>query len=613
MCGIAGILDRRGAPVSAAELERMSASLAHRGPDGGGHYVQGSVGLASTRLAIIDLTPAGHQPMRSEDGATVLAYNGELYNYRALARELEARGRRVRSRSDTEVVLRAYEEWGASCFERFNGMFALAVWDQERGELVLARDRFGVKPLYYAVHDGRLLFGSEVKALLAAGLPCRVSPEALVEYFTFQNVLSDLTLFEGVHMLGAGHTLTASDEGIGTRQYWDLVFQPDDGHSEAGWVERVRAAFEASVERQLVSDVPLGSYLSGGMDSASIAAVASRRIPRLMTFTGGFDLSSVDGIELVFDERADAERVASAFLTEHYELVIHAGDMARVLPELVWHLEDLRVGMCYQNYYIARLASKFVKVSLSGTGGDELFAGYPWRNELVLEIDDPTDFDRSYFGYWNRLVPESAHAGFFTPALLEAAAPHTPFEAYRQVLEPVAGLDPLTKALYFEAKTFLHGLLVVEDRVSMASSLEVRVPFLDNELVDVARQIPSGLKHAGSGGKRILRRAMAGLLPHEIIHKPKQGFSPPDGSWYRGPTMEQIRMLLLNPESLDRGYFQPVAVRRILDEHLAGQQNHRLLIWSLLCFEWWNRLFVDGSPTLDRASHAAGVPGDVQP
>jgi asparagine synthase (glutamine-hydrolysing) len=619
MCGIAGILDLAGAPVPAAELERMSASIAHRGPDDRGHFVGEGVGLASTRLAILDTSAAGHQPMRSGDGSLTLVYNGELYNFRELAADLAGRGHRFRSRSDTEVVLRAFEEWGPACVERFNGMFALALWDEERHELVLARDRFGVKPLYYAVHDGRLLFGSEVKSLLEAGLPRAVSAEALIEYFTFQNVFSDLTLFQGVRMLPAGHTLTASVDGVGTTRYWDLELEPEQGLSEDEWVERARAAFEASVERQLVSDVPLGSYLSGGMDSASIVAVASRRIPRLMTFTGGFDLSSVDGIELVFDERRDAERVASAFRTEHYEMVMHAGDMSWVLPELVWHLEDLRVGMCYQNYYIARLASKFVKVSLSGTGGDELFAGYPWRNELVLGIDHPADFDRRYFAYWNRLVPAPEHAAFFAPGLLASAAPQTPFEAYRHVLRPVADLDPLTKALYFEAKTFLHGLLVVEDRVSMASSLEVRVPFLDNELVDVARRIPSGLKHADGGGKRILRRAMTGLLPREIIDKPKQGFSPPDESWYRGPTMQQIRDLLLHRRCLERGYFQPDAVRRVLDEHLAGRQNHRLLIWSLLCFEWWNRLFIDGEPRasgVDRAglgrSDAELVAGSAQ-
>ena len=595
MCGIAGILDRTGAPVDIAELVRMSRTIAHRGPDDDGHYARGEVGLANRRLAILDLSPGGHQPMRSDDGSLVLVYNGELYNYRELARELEARGRRFSSRSDTEVVLRAFEEWGSSCVERFDGMFALAVWNESTRELVLARDRFGIKPLYYALHEGRLLFGSEVKSLLEAGLSVQVSAPALIEYFTFQNVFSDLTLFEGVKTLPAGHLLVASKSSIELRRYWDLELDPDETLSEDEWVDAVRAAFEEAVVRQLVSDVPVGSYLSGGMDSASVVAVASQTIPRLMTFTGGFDLSSVNGLELVFDERADAEHVASVFRTEHYEMVMHSGDMWWVLPELVWHLEDLRVGMSYQNHYIARLASKFVKVSLAGTGGDELFAGYPWRYEL-LDNASADEIEPRLFEYWSRLVPASDHQSFFSPELLRAGDGSRPYDVFRNVLAPADGLDPIAKSLYFEAKTFLQGLLVVEDRVSMAHSLEVRVPFLDNSLVDISRRIPSRLKHSGGGGKRILRRAMRGLLPPEIIDKPKQGFSPPDESWYRGPTMERIRGLLHDTRTLERGYFQQDAINRILNDHESGKHNHRLLIWSLLCFEWWNRLFVDGEP-----------------
>jgi asparagine synthase (glutamine-hydrolysing) len=597
MCGIAGIADFGGGPIDAATVERMTRILRHRGPDDDGYWIGSRVALANLRLAILDLSTAAHQPMRSDDGTVVLVYNGELYNFRELADELAQRGHVFRSHGDTEVVLRAYEEWGPSCVERFNGMFAFAIWDEARQELLLARDRFGIKPLYYAEQDGRLLFGSEVKALIEGGLAVRVSDEAVAEYFTFQNLFSNRTLFAGVNVLPAGHTLTLSERGSALHRYWDLELAPEEAVTEDEWVERVREAFEHATERQLVSDVPLGSYLSGGMDSASLVAVATRRIPRLMTFTGGFDLRSVNGLELVFDEREDAETVASTFRTEHYEMVMHAGDMWWVLPELVWHLEDLRVGMCYQNHYIARLASKFVKVALAGTGGDELFAGYPWRYRGLEDLSGSDVAERLY-GYWSRLVPEEDHAAFFAaPGVAAAAAERVPWQAFSSVMARADGLDPVSQALYFEAKTFLHGLLVVEDRVSMAHSLEVRVPFLDDELVDVARRIPSRLKHANEGGKRILRRAMAGLLPEQIIDKRKQGFSPPDASWYRGRTMEQIRSLLLDPRTLDRGYFRPQAVRDVLDEHLAGRRNHRLLIWSLLCFEWWNRLFIDGDST----------------
>ena len=356
--------------------------------------------------------------------------------------------------------------------------------------------------------------------------------------------------------------------------------------------------------RQLIADVPVGGYLSGGMDSASIAAVASRNVPRLMTFTGGFDLSSVTGIELVFDERADAELVSSHFSTQHYEMVMHAGDMAWALPELVWHLEDLRVGMSYPNYYIAGLASKFVKVALGGAGGDELFAGYPWRYELVDGLNDAAQFDAAYYEYWSRLVPDSEKPQFFSDEVWAQAGDRSTFDVYRAAIEPAAGLSPLEKALYFEAKTFLHGLLVVEDKVSMAHSLEVRVPFLDNALVALAEKIPARLKHGQGGGKELLRKAMAPLLPDEIVTKSKQGFSPPDQSWYRGPTMDYIREVLLDERTLSRGWFKPEYVRGVLNDHLEGRVNHRLLIWSLLSFEWWNRLFLD-EPAGDALAHPA--------
>jgi asparagine synthase (glutamine-hydrolysing) len=602
MCGFVGIVDKHR-PVDGARLEAAAHTIRHRGPDDDGTFFGEGVGLASRRLAILDLTPAGHQPMTSDDGALALVYNGELYNHAELATELRERGRPIRSRTDTEVVLRAYEEWGADAVRRFNGMFALAIWDGRARQLLLARDRFGIKPLYYARRDGRVTFASEIKALLEAGVPFGVSPQALVEYFTFQNVYSDLTLFDGVSSLPAGHTLTVGDGEPRLDRYWDLELEPDSRVSSDEWTERVRSAFEASVRRHLISDVPVGSFLSGGMDSASVVAVASAQIPRLMTFTGGFDLRAVDGLELVFDERADAEHVASAFRTEHYEMVMHAGDMWWVLPELVWHLEDLRVGMAYQNHYIARLASKFVKVALAGTGGDELFAGYPWRYERLGHLDDPAEFERGLLDYWSRLVPAAEHAVFFEPDVLKAAAGHDVFDVMRGVLSPAAQLDPLSKTLYFEAKTFLQGLLVVEDRVSMAHSLESRVPFLDNELVDVARRIPPDVKR-GAGGKEILRKAMHGLLPEELLRKPKQGFSPPDESWYRSHSMHRIRELLLQERALERGFFRPDAIRRILDEHETAQRNHRLLIWSLLCFEWWNRLFADG----ERPAHDAPDP-----
>ena len=585
----------------------MAEVIRHRGPDDSGVHVDRALGLANVRLAVIDISAAGHQPMSSADGRYVIVYNGELYNFRELASELAASGHSFMSRTDTEVALRAYEEWGSSCLDRFNGMFAFAIWDSHERELFIARDRFGIKPLYYANIGGTFAFGSEVKALIAAGYKAGVSPVGLAEYFTFQNILSDATLFEGVRTLAPGHYLTIREHEPDPQLtcYWDLQFQPDESVSTGEWVASTREAFDKAVARQLVSDVPVGSYLSGGLDSSSIALAASRSIPRLMTFTGGFDMKSVSGFETVFDERAEAEAIARLGPTEHYTMVMHAGDMAWVLPELVWHLEDLRVGMAYQNHYMAHLASKFVTVALAGTGGDELFAGYPWRYRLVENADDPVEFEQRHYAYWTRLVADADKREFFSAAMWDLIPSDAPLRAYREIIAPAAHLDPATRALRFEAKTFLHGLLVVEDRVSMANSLETRVPFLDNDLVDLALRIPVHLQYDDSSGKRILREAMREFLPDYVLSRPKQGFSPPDQSWYRGPTMDYIKKIILSPRAMSRGYFNASWIERMLAEHSAGRTNHRLLIWSLLCFEWWNRLFIDGEqPDRHRTWHA---------
>ncbi len=595
MCGIAGIYGLDGALATLTDLKRMAAVMGHRGPDDAGFYLDGRIGLAHRRLAILDLSEAAHQPMPNEEETLWLVYNGEIYNFPELTRELQGKGHLFRSKSDTEVLIHLYEEVREDLVHRLSGIFAFALWDQRRRRLLLARDRLGAKPLYYTLSNGHLIFASEVKAILAVeGITPTVSLDALSEYFTFQNVFSDLTLFQGIRSLEPGHQLIVEDGKVTIKRYWDLVFR-DEGWSDEETIERLRVVLQRVVRRQLISDVPLGSYLSGGMDSASLVALASCSIPRLMTFTGGFDLSSVSGLELAFDERKDAELVANIFKTEHYQMVLHAGDLAWSLPRLVWHLEDLRVGMCYQNYFIARLASRFVKVVLSGVGGDELFGGYPWRYEVIQGCADEDEFEQRHYRSWLRLIPDEKRASFFTPEVWAVVKDRHPLGLYRRVVERARGLDPLTKALYFEVKTFLHGLLVVEDKINMAHSVEARVPFVDDELVEVALAIPSRSKVQDGEGKAILRRAMRGLLPDSILKKKKQGFSPPDGSWYRGESLEYVKNIVLDPKALERGYFQPTSLKRILDEHLSGRVNHRLLIWSLLCFEWWNRIFLDGS------------------
>ena len=549
-------------------------------------------------------------------------------------------GHRFQSKTDSEVVVHAYEEWGESCVERFNGMFAFAIYDRRpkangaphaNGRLFLARDRYGIKPLYYYHAGGVFLFASEIKALLKhPAVQARVSKAALSEYFTFQNIFSDLTLFEGIRLVPAGCTMmidASAPEHVRQKRFWDYRLRPDDtiGSQEECAAELYRL-FEKAVTRQLISDVPVGSYLSGGMDSGSITAVATRHIPRLHTFCGGFDLSSASGLELGFDERPAAELMSNQFKTEHYEIVMHAGDMEHVLPELIWHLEDLRVGQCYPNYYIARLAGKFVKVVLSGGGGDELFAGYPWRYYRGMHTDGSGGYYHAYYDYWQRLIPDDERAKFFAPGTYARVKEFRSFDIFRQVFEGGAQSydtieDRINASLYFELKTFLHGLFIVEDKVSMAHSLETRVPFLDNDLVDFALRIPPRYKlknlrtapkvdedepskrikyqaNPNHDGKQVLRQAMARLIPADITKRAKQGFSAPDASWFRGESIRYINNLLHDPKARLYEFISRKYVAQVLDEHSSGSVNHRLLIWSLLSFEWWCRMFLDGAASI---------------
>ena len=639
MCGIAGVLDTSGAPVSVAALQRMTDCVAHRGPDGEGHYAFGPMGLGHRRLAIIDLSEAAHEPMANEDGSVVLIFNGEIFNFQELRLELQALGHRFQSQTDAEVVVHGYEVWGDDVLRHLNGMFGLALFDRPKRRLLLARDKYGIKPIYWAFTAGKLLFGSEIKSLLAHGdLPRDISYPALNEYFSFQNIFSDLTLFDGVRLLPPASTLTIeATPGAqpAIRRWWDYPFGQEPLRlSEEEAAEELHRLFVQAVVRQTISDVPVGSYLSGGMDSGSITAIAGRHLPRLRTFTGGFDMSSASGLELGFDERRAAEMLAARFRTEHYEVVLHAGDMEEVLPELIWHLEDLRVGQSYPNYYVARLAGKFVKVVLSGAGGDELFGGYPWRYYRGIAATDREDYFQRYYGFWQRLVSDDDKPRLFNDDVQRRIGSLSSFDVFRDVFAgyrgPIESRDDYVNAsLYFELKTFLHGLLVVEDKLSMAHSLETRVPFLDDDLVDFAVRLPPTHKvrnldgvHAvdenvagkrvaydrvTSDGKIALRRAMERIIPPEVTERAKQGFSAPDASWFRGESIDYINRLLGNPRAMVYEFLEPAFVKNVLEEHTSGRQNRRLLIWSLLSFEWWCRTFLAGSEAPDlRATASTG-------
>lgn len=606
----------------------MTDAIAHRGPDGEGQWVENNVGVGHRRLAIIDLSDAARQPMISIEHRYVLSFNGEIYNFKELRTELEGRGYWFRSQSDSEVVLNALAEWGTDALLRFNGMFALALWDRKEKSMLLARDRYGIKPLYMCQQGDIIAFGSEQKAIQTiAGLQIALDKEALLEYFTFQNIFTDRTLLKDVRLIPAGHfvkiELGELPGAVKQHRYWDYHFK-EPGHraDDREYVEELDRLFNQAVTRQLVSDVELGSFLSGGMDSGSITAIAARANPYLKTFTCGFDLSSASGIELAFDERTKAEAMSALFRTEHYEMVLKAGDMERCLPRLAWHLEEPRVGQSYPNYYAAQLASKFVKVVLSGTGGDELFGGYPWRYYRGANSQNFEEYIDNYYLYWQRLVDNTQIRKMFAPIWSDVSHVWTRdifrdvYETHDNALERPE--DFINHSLYFEAKTFLHGLFVVEDKLSMAHSLESRVPFMDNDLVDFAMTCPVDLKlnnlkevvqvnenntsdkvnayfQRSNDGKQILRSMMRNYIPDSVTERMKQGFSSPDASWFKGESIDFVKRVLFNGNAAIYDVFDRSTVEDLVMEHLSGKTNRRLLIWSLLSAEAFMDDFMNGN------------------
>lgn len=617
MCGIAGYLNLNGKPAAEILVKKMTNAIAHRGPDGEGQYVDGALALGHRRLAIIDLSPAGHQPMFSRDERFIISYNGEVYNYKELRRELETYGHSFKSNTDTEVVLTAYAHWGSAAVSKFNGMFAFAIWDRKEKILFIARDRYGIKPLYYSLQGETFSFASEQKALFTLpDFKRMLDKAALYEYFTFQNIFTDSSLVHGVKLLPPGHFATISpDKNFKSTQYWDFDFrEPEKILTDNEYREELDYLFTQAVNRQLMTDVELGSYLSGGMDSGSITAIAARSYPYMKTFTCGFDLNSASGIELAYDERTKAESMSYHFKTEHYEMVLKAGDMERVLPKLTRHLEDPRVGQSYPNYYAAQLASRFVKVVMSGTGGDELFGGYPWRYYRAVVNDNFESYIDKYYVFWQRMVSNTTLRDMFAPIRKDVEHVWTR-DIFRDVFKHhpdnmYVAEDYINHSLYFEAKTFLHGLLVVEDKLSMAHGLESRVPFLDNNLVDFAMKCPVHLKlnnlsqairlnenepgnkkasfhQKTNDGKQILRDVMSRYVPNDIITAQKQGFSAPDASWFKGDSIDFVRRALMVPNSKIYDLLDRKTVQSLVQEHLDGKQNRRLLIWSLLNFEQW--------------------------
>jgi len=635
MCGICGILTPDPSLVpDRGLLERMRDLIAHRGPDGSGLYLGMGAGLAHRRLSIVDLAQ-GQQPMYSHDRRFVIVYNGEVFNHPALKTELEAAGVRYRTHSDTETVLHLYERLGERAVDRMRGMFALAIWDSLERRLFLARDRYGVKPLYY-VHrpDGTLIFGSEIKALLPAlgGRP-ELNREALPDFLANHAPSGEATLFTGIMRLTPGHTLTWQNGRINIRQYWDLpVAQSSEGpppgsRAERALVAEFRERFTEAVRLRLMSDVPLGMFLSGGIDSAAITAVMATLVKEpIRTFSVAFAEREANELEY-------ARLVAKAYRTEHRETVVSPAEFFAELPRLVWHEDEpIAHPSSIALYFVSQLAARHVKVVLTGEGSDETLAGYNRyrvteynarlgalyrrcvpglaRRGLSLALESlPTTsrlrqraartflmrgagLDELYFDNF-AVFGRLAQRALLSPELRAQLAPVDPYAAYHRALARVGGRPLLSQLLYADVKTYLHELLMKQDQMSMAASIESRVPFLDHPLTEWVAALPQTMKLRGTTTKWILRQAMQGRLPAPILARRKMGFPVPVGSWLRGPWRPLLSEYVTGPRARARGFFDATAVERLVSEHVRGV-NHAERLWALLTFEIWARIFLDG-------------------
>ncbi len=607
MCGFVGYVNAKGNKTSLDILRSMTFAISHRGPDGEGFYNSENIGLGHKRLAIIDVSDAGLQPMKSDEQDLVIAYNGEIYNYKEIRDELVALGLKFKTGTDTEVILKAWLTWGKECVLKFNGMFAFSIYDSKSKTLYLVRDRFGIKPLYFGIWNGTFIFASEQKSILRhPAFTKELELSSFFEYFTFQNILSNNTLLKGIKILGAGEILTLDTNDLHSyrvEKYWNFDFQNevDQKLTKEDAKNELSRLLEQSVERQLISDVRVGSYLSGGMDSGTISTIASRFVENLDTFNIGF-YSLIGGIENEGnDERTEAREIARVNGTNHHERVIGPHELEMCMDKLVQAVEEPRVGQSYPNYYAAQLASSKVKVVLSGAGGDELFAGYPWRYKPALNSATSEIFLQNYFSIWNRIIPIKDFNDAFSPikVSLKNHEPRAVFDSFFNLESSNSNDNFLSQSLQFEAKTFLHGLLLVEDKISMHHSLETRVPFLDNDLVDFALQIPNKLKlnfnpansdMDGNQGKLILRDSMSDFLPSRITNASKRGFSGPDANWFRNENRGYLEREVLG----DNPLFNLISkkyVENIFENHFMSHSENRLQIWSFLVMTKYLKAF----------------------
>ncbi len=629
MCGINGIAYSRKSKkqIDRRVLEKMRDVQFHRGPDDGGMFTDENVGLGHRRLSIVDVSH-GAQPMFNEDGSLVIIYNGEVYNHADYRDELEAKGHVYKTHCDTETIVHLYEEYGVKCVEKLRGMFAFAIWNRQAKTLFIARDRLGVKPLYY-VHDaeGNLFFGSEIKTLLEANA---IKPElnynALPDQLANHGTSYDETLFKGVKRLLPGHTLFWQDGDLKIEEFWDVKFEPKhQPRSDQDYIEEWRELFKHSVKLRLMADVPLGMFLSGGIDSSAICAMMSEMVDEpIKTFSVGFAEREANEFEY-------ARIVANAYKTEHHEITITPEQFFAELPKLIWH-EDEPLGFdsCIPLYFVSQLAQKHVKVVLTGEGSDEIMAGYGryakavallnygekyesltpnFFREIVKSgvatlpnalnkklsrtfLSREADIENLYFDNF-AIFPKAMQKRLLSDETKAQIAEQNPYFQLHEWLGKTDAEDLLDKLLYADTKTYLHELLMKQDQMSMAASIESRVPFLDHKLVEFTAQMPVNLKLRGKTTKWILREAMKGILPDEILTRPKMGFPVPLGSWLRDEFKNYVDEYVLSERSLSRGIFNADFVRELVAKHNAGEDN-TTRIFRLVNFEIWHRQFIDG-------------------
>lgn len=645
MCGLAGLIGLE----PETRIGAMLASIEHRGRDDEGVWTSGSIDqagqrvcLGHRRLAIIDTSAAGHQPMLYGDGRYALILNGEIYNYRELRSELAAKGHAFHTETDSEVLLAAYEEWGTECLPRLNGMFAFALWDEAEKTLMLARDRVGIKPLYYAEPKGSgdakgLVFSSEIKAILASSLVNReLNVEALNQYLTFLWTPDPHTLFRGVHKLKPGHYLMWRDGKSENHEWWDVSFDDiDNSRNEDWWTDRVLETLDRVVDLEMVADVPLGSFLSGGVDSSSIAALMKNHSNgrRVSTYTVGIEPEDLR-YDIIPDDAVWARRVGKLLDTDYHEIMLKP-DVAELLPKLVWHMDEpVADPAILTSYLISRAARETLTVLLSGVGGDEVFAGYPRQMAMKLaSAFDPfpralrrplmktvanalpggkpgrftaplrnakkfarsaaLSFEDRYLGFGTYFTGE-AKQRLYTPEMERQVAGFDPYVEHRRYFGRVRHAAPLNQLLYVDLKTFLPCLnLAYTDKTSMAANLEVRVPFLNVELIELAARMPPSLKLKGLKRKYILKKAAERLLPHDVVWRKKAGFGAPIRAWLRGPLRPMIADLLSENTIRSRGLFDPAEVGRIIAANDTGREDNNLQIFQLLTLELWQRTFLD--------------------